>query len=78
MAPTHEPLVMYTVYEHPRDYPDEFVIRRCAIGPGTITPDRTLFARGPTLESVRDQLPRGLVCLRRLPDDEPQIVEVWT
>jgi len=69
-------LHMWTVYERPTDYPDGFVARLHLIGAGETRPTMKAFF-GPTLQSVRDKLPRGMVRLERMPNDEPQIVEVW-
>ncbi len=68
-------LAIYTVYERPRDYPGEFVVRRFLVPPGL--PERDLFARGRTLAAVRAALPPGLVCLDPAPGDDPVIREVW-
>lgn len=71
---------VYAIYDHPRDYPDEFVARRWRIRRGL---DMALADLGPpnirgeTLNEVRRQLPAGLVRLGRLPDDDPVIVETW-
>jgi hypothetical protein len=70
-------LVQYTVYDHPLDYPDDFVVRRWIIGPGFYGSEPELFARGRTLEEVRSRLPGGLFCLNREPADDPAIVETW-
>jgi len=80
MADRPRVLRMYTVYDHPTDYPDEYVVRGCSILPGRDEPmhDAELFGRGATLEAVRGPLAAlGLVCLARHPDDDPKIVEVW-
>jgi hypothetical protein len=65
---------MYAVYRQPRDFPDEFVVRRWYI-------DRVEqgepFARGPSLEAVRAALPPGLFNLGRNSLDDPVIAEVW-
>ena len=73
------PLVMWRVYKHPKDYPGEYVARKFLI---------TEDFYGPTYESISSRslrdvrnvlrsLYRGLIQLKRLPDDEPHIVEVW-
>lgn len=67
---------MWSVYARPADYPLGFVARRFEIHPGYAV--ATLDARyGPDLEAVRAQLPPGLVCIPREPDDDPCIVETW-
>lgn len=70
-------LWMLVIYDHPKDYPDEFVCRRCTAASGRVVFEQTLFARGPTLDSVRSQLPPGEVCLGREANDDPVIVETW-
>lgn len=69
-------LVMYTIYSRPLDYPNEFVVRRW--DGLTCTPiDRGApFARGRTLDEVREAVPPGLYRLGRLQGD-PCILEVW-
>lgn len=73
---------LWVVYERPLDYPDGFVIRAHYVVRDTQGRTLTAVARvahcvGPTLESVRRLLPPGLHPLGRMPNDEPQIVEVW-
>ena len=80
-----EGLPMFTVYDHPHDYPSEFVIRatrlvRLAGQPRIV--DEGIVARGATLAAVRaqlQQLPLGpsLYCLPRQEGDDPVIVEMW-
>lgn len=68
-------LPMWTVTQHPLDYPDGFVARMCRALP---QPQVTQFAvYGDTLEEVRAGLPPGLFRMPRYDEDEPQIVEVW-
>jgi hypothetical protein len=64
---------IYAIYDHPFDYPDEFV---CRVWHG-MTAELKLFARGKTLAEVRAKLPRGVHNLGRLPEDDPKIVESW-
>jgi len=67
---------MYVVYDHPRDFPDDFVVTRWAIrhnGETCIDAART----APTLEAARAPLRRmGLARMPRDHDDDPCIVEV--
>jgi hypothetical protein len=68
---------LWTVYERPADYPGGFVARRHVVdGKGGMVPTPEAFYGG-SLDSVRDQLPPGLVMLARQPEDHPHIVEVW-
>jgi hypothetical protein len=70
-------LNLWTVYERPSDYTQGFVARlHHAYANGTHGPT-SLACYGPSLESVRAQLPGGLYNLGRQPDDDPCIVETW-
>lgn len=71
-----DPLSMWTVYDHPRDYPDVFVARRFEITRGLSGPTNDMFT-ADTLDELRRLLPPGLFCLLREPDDDPKIVETW-
>jgi hypothetical protein len=74
MPPVESPLPpLYAIYDHPSDYPEEFV---CRIWYG-LEPEQQLFARGATLEEVRQRLPLGLVNLGRHKTDDPKVLEVW-
>jgi len=70
-------LSIYTIYNHPSDYPGEFVCRVWRIRGDCMIADQDLFARGETLELVRSQLPPGLQCLGRYRADDPKIAESW-
>lgn len=67
---------MWVLYDHPRDMPNSFVARRHVVRPGRTTATEDCII-GPTLEAVREQLPPGLACFPRSPQDELHIVEVW-
>jgi hypothetical protein len=73
MTPKPSELVMYVVYKHPLDYPEEFICRRF-VG---VTPDDELYARGWIAEAVRRELPPGVVRMTRFELDDPAILEVW-
>ena len=62
----------YVIYDHPRDYPGEFVVRRWELGK-----PRELLGSANTLQGARKLLPPGLVNLGRYEQDDPFIVEVW-
>jgi len=70
-------LSVWTIYDHPRDYPRHFVARRSEVlmggGIGTTNDMHT----APTLAEVRALLPPGLYRLPRQLADDPVIVEVW-
>jgi hypothetical protein len=69
-------LSMWTVYDHPKDFPEGYVARRfdcTAEGPVA-----THNAYTGSLELLRETLlAAGLIRLDRQADDEPQIVETW-
>lgn len=70
-----EPLSLWTVYSHPKDYPDDFVARKFLGDAPTAE-----HIKAPTLQELRRKLrdiAPGLACIQRHPTDEPQIVEVW-
>jgi len=67
---------MWTVYDHPLDYPDGFAARKCVIGVNTVTHTDEMFT-GDTLDEVRALLPPGLYRIHRYEQDDPKIVEVW-
>ena len=69
-------LAMWTVFDHPPDYPDVFLARKWLILHGVAVATNEIVI-GPTLQSVRDQIPPGLFCQPRAPGDEVTIVETW-
>src|SRR6516225_3980046 len=66
------PLIMWRVYKHPKDYPGEYVARKFVITEDFYGPsDESISSR--SLRDVRNvlrSLYRGLIQLKRLPDDE--------
>lgn len=76
-TPPPDALAMWTVYDHPSDYPDCFIARESFTGRGVIAHTHNTI-QADTLEAIREQLvDRGLVCLPRQPADDPVIMEVW-
>ena len=71
-------LAMWTVYQHPLDYPNKFVARRWDIEPGVTKPSASVIIT-PDLQTLQDilQFEMGLVRQVRWPQDDPTIVEVW-
>ena len=67
-----EMIEMWTVYTNPSDAPGLHVARRSVGGIPTQT-----FVQHRTLEGVRAQLPAGLACIPRRPEDPAIVVEVW-
>lgn len=69
-------LLMYVIYEHPKDYPDRFVVRRARIrGPKVKLDAVPMLA--DDLEDARSCVPPDLIRLKRYMLDDPCIVEVW-
>lgn len=70
-------LLMWTVYDHPADYPDCFVTRAHLVGNGDQVPTAHVI-RGQTLRQLRLVLRMaGLTAIARSPDDDLKIVETW-
>ncbi len=71
---SNEPLHMWTIYEHPLDYPEHFVVREwICCDPPLAGPARL----AETLEAARLLVPPHLYRQPRNPDDDPFIVETW-
>jgi len=75
-APASESFSMWTVYDHPEDFPHSFVARRWEISAKGCRPTQN-FIVGPSLESVRACLPPDLAPVARSELDDPCIVETW-
>lgn len=73
------PLVMWTVYKYPKDYPSEYVARKFVITEDFYRlSNESISSRSlRDVRSVLRSLYSGLIQLKRAPDDEPHIVEVW-
>ena len=69
-------LLIWTIYDHPLDYPEWFVAR-----PHIIRPKKTgpvpMHLIATDLNALRALLPDGLTRLERQPNDDPFILEVW-
>ena len=70
-------LSLWTVYDHPKDYPDDFVARQHVSADGESHPTQNAF-RTRRLETMRMILQAaGLVPLTRDPADDKKIIETW-
>lgn len=70
---SHKALEIWTVYDHPKDYPHHFVARKFLYDQPTSD-----VAVAPDLKTLRRHFQRwGLYCLPRQPGDDPKIVETW-
>lgn len=74
-----EPLVMWTLYERPRDFPQGWIARRSRILPDLVLPDAQGYGFPCCIDCARKWLrEKGLIPVPRSPDDDPSIVETWT
>jgi hypothetical protein len=71
-----KPLVMYVIYDRPKDYPNLFVLRRWQIEGGVEKP-LNIMATGPTVAEVRKSVPAGSIRMPVYDNDDPVILEVW-
>lgn len=68
----------FTIYDHPLDFPNEFVVRRWMVLDGELKPAVEKACRtAATLEEARKLVPPGYICSPRMPDDDARIVESW-
>jgi hypothetical protein len=69
-------LSMWTVFDHPKDFPHSFVARRFEVnGTGVIATDDIVQG---DLNILRESfLKAGMYCLTRNDDDDEKIVETW-
>ena len=69
-------LRMYTIFDHPKDYPRHWAVRASTIRPeGPVPDDRVQLA--DSLAEARALIPPGLTCIPRFPSDIACIIEVW-
>lgn len=70
-------LTGYTIYDHPLDYPNDFVVRGWDVNKGGEIVPHDFVTRHETLEQARRRIPEGLCRTSRFENDDPVIVEVW-
>ncbi len=63
---------IWVIYDHPIDFPDEFVARKFILD----KPTKDMIVM-PSLDELRKMLPLGLTRLDRCLEDDPRIIEVW-
>jgi hypothetical protein len=78
LAMKPEPFVIWTLYDHPADYPDAYVARRFEVGPDCrVVPTGTVVV-STSLVAVRESMAvRGLTLIARARGDDPCIIEAW-
>lgn len=65
-------LVVWVIYERPRDFPTKYVVRRwCGLSPDA---KPLLF---DSLREARQAIPTGLFRLPQQQQDDPVILETW-
>jgi hypothetical protein len=70
-------LTVWTVYRHPNDYPDYWVMRAHEIFPDGETRPYSFCFVASTLDAIRSKVPAGTWCIGREPKDDPAIYESW-
>src|SRR5262245_30962933 len=75
-AMPREVLSIWTIYEHPLDYPHDYVARRFEVRDHGVMMTRDMFV-AETLEELRALLPPGLFRLPRTDGEPKAIVESW-
>lgn len=70
-------MIMYVIYVNPRDFPGKVVVRRWGIeADGPAAEDEPMLVTD-SIDQAREALPPGLFNVRRSPNDDPVIAEVW-
>lgn len=73
-----EELFVYTIYDHPLDYPNSYVVKKWICNDPPVQ-DSKFLIEGKDLERIREMLviEMGLFFLGRQPDDDPKILESY-
>lgn len=72
-SPARDYVAMYVIYDHPKDFPNDFV---CVRWHNAVR--LRVVGTAPTLAEARSFVPRGLINLGRAENfDDPCIYEVW-
>jgi hypothetical protein len=69
-------LIFWNIFQRPLDYPQEVVIRQAFVEPGQVLAGPLVW-RGQSVEEARRNLPPGLFCIPRSPEDVGSLVESW-
>lgn len=70
-------LEMYVIYDHPKDFPVNFVVRCWIVDEGKVKAKKRAHAIVESLKEARKSIPFGFIPIMRDSDDDPTIVEVW-
>lgn len=69
-------LIIWTIYDHPSDYPDEYALRSWKVADSGLY-GGSVAAHHADLEEVRSCIPPGFQRIERDPSDDPVILESW-
>lgn len=69
-------LIIWTIYKHPRDYPNKWVLRGHEVGSGTVKLRPNCIV-SDSYDGIVRVLPPGLQLLPRSADDDPALFESW-
>ena len=72
-------LRIFTIYDHPEDYPNEYVVCEFHVVPGKLEPEpKEIVLKSTRLPLLRKQLRNeGLYPIDRDPTDDEKVVETW-
>jgi len=68
---------IWTICDHPTDFPDQFTACRHVAEAGRSYPTGELLVADDIEALRREMVERGLVCIGRQAGDDPVIVECW-
>ena len=68
---------MHVIYDHPKDFPDHFVVREHYITAGGKCLPSLISHQFDTLDDARESVRYCRICIPRHPDDDKPIVESW-
>jgi hypothetical protein len=69
-------LEIWTIYQHPSDYPDQYVARKTIASADKHVMTNDMFT-ADSLDEIRALLPPALMRIPRYASDDPVIVECW-
>lgn len=70
-------LETWTIYDHPADRPDKFVLRKFEVHQSEVIPTAEAYM-ADDVEALRSMMiRRGLVKLLRNAEDHPSVMETW-
>lgn len=70
-------LVMYVIYDNPRDHPGKFVTRMWISSQTSGPMPTSTHSIHDTLDQARSAVPNGMHRIRAMSEDDPCIVETW-